>query len=45
VTEKDREILLLRSEVIRAQESSEDVHNCQKKLHLKFEQEALEYQL
>ncbi len=35
----------MRSEVIRAQESSEEVHNQQKKLHLKFEQEALEYQL
>ncbi len=45
VTEKDREILMLKSEVVRAQESSQEVHNQQKKLHIKFEQEALEYQL
>jgi len=44
-SDKDRELLIIKSEVIRAQEQVEDQVNIQKKLQIKFDKEALDYQL
>ena len=44
-SEKERELLIIKSEVIRAQEQVEDQVNIQKKLQIKFDKEALDYQL